>query len=109
MPAPTLTDFVLANTTLTPVPLVPEVVLHSAAEAMDLWELTDHDQPPFWAFPWAGGQALARYLLDHLPPIGKPDRTALKVYKGGHMFYFDPAIRAAFTADAQAFYRRAGM
>ncbi|WP_285639903.1 50S ribosomal protein L11 methyltransferase [Lentzea sp. NBRC 102530] len=65
MSAPTLTEFVLANTTLTPVPLVPEVVLHSAAEAMDLWELTHHDQPPFWAFPWAGGQALARHLLDN--------------------------------------------
>ena len=65
MSAPTLSEFVLANTTLTPVPLVPEVVLHSAAEALDLWELTHHDQPPFWAFPWAGGQALARHLLDH--------------------------------------------
>lgn len=65
MTAPTLSDFVLAHTTLAPVPLVPEVHLHSAAEAMDLWELTDHDQPPFWAFPWAGGQALARYVLDH--------------------------------------------
>ncbi|SER03657.1 Predicted nicotinamide N-methyase [Lentzea xinjiangensis] len=64
MPAPTLTDFVLAHTTPAPVPLVPEIVLHSAVEAMDLWELTDHDQPPFWAFPWAGGQALARHLLD---------------------------------------------
>ncbi|USX54283.1 methyltransferase [Lentzea sp. HUAS12] len=65
MSAPTLTDFVLAHTTLTPVPLVSEVSLHSAAEAMDLWELTRHDQPPFWAFPWAGGQALARHLLDN--------------------------------------------
>jgi predicted nicotinamide N-methyase len=65
MSAPTFSEFVLANTALTPVPLVPEVVLHSAAEAMDLWELTHHDQPPFWAFPWAGGQALARHLLDH--------------------------------------------
>lgn len=65
MSAPTLTEFVLANTTLTPVPLVPEVVLHSACEAMELWERTHHDQPPFWAFPWAGGQALARHVLDH--------------------------------------------
>ncbi|MFD4636750.1 class I SAM-dependent methyltransferase [Lentzea sp. NPDC058436] len=65
MSAPTLTDFVLTHTTLAPVPLVPEVSLHSAVEAMDLWELTHHDEPPFWAFPWAGGQALARHLLDN--------------------------------------------
>ncbi|WP_329791751.1 50S ribosomal protein L11 methyltransferase [Lentzea sp. DG1S-22] len=65
MSAPALTDFVLAHTSPVPVPLVPEVVLHSAVEAMDLWERTRHDQPPFWAFPWAGGQALARHVLDH--------------------------------------------
>ena len=65
MSAPTLAEFVLANTTLTPVPLVPEIVLHSACEALELWERTHHDQPPFWAFPWAGGQALARHVLDH--------------------------------------------
>lgn len=62
-------EFVLAHTTLAPVPLVPEIVLHSAAEAMDLWALTEHEQPPFWAFPWAGGQALARYVLDHASDV----------------------------------------
>lgn len=53
--------------------------------------------------------AASGYVLDHLPPIGRPGRTQLKTYKGGHMFYFDPAARAAFTADAEAFYRGAGL
>ncbi|MEV8518122.1 50S ribosomal protein L11 methyltransferase [Dactylosporangium sp. NPDC051484] len=63
-------QFVLANTRLSPVPLTPEVHLHLADEAIELWERTESDQggqlpPPFWAFAWAGGQALARYVLDH--------------------------------------------
>jgi predicted nicotinamide N-methyase len=50
---------------------VPEIELHLAAEAHDLWLKTEEElaeiglPPPFWAFAWAGGQALARYLLDH--------------------------------------------
>jgi carboxypeptidase C (cathepsin A) len=52
---------------------------------------------------------VSRYVLEHLPPIGGPDRTRLKLYKGGHMFYFDAAARAAFTADAGLFYRGAGL
>jgi predicted nicotinamide N-methyase len=52
------------------VPLVPELRLYQAAESADLWELagggySSDEPPPFWAFAWAGGQALARYLLDH--------------------------------------------
>lgn len=49
----------------------------------------------------------SRYIIDRMPPIGTGERLALKIYKGGHMFYFDPASRAAFTADAAAFYARA--
>ncbi|WP_373503119.1 methyltransferase [Aestuariivirga sp.] len=54
-----------------PPPLVPEVLLHLAHEAVPLWQKTEEElgemglPPPFWAFAWAGGQALARYLLDH--------------------------------------------
>jgi len=48
---------------------------------------------------------VTRYVLDHLPPIGAPDRTKLKLYRGGHMFYLDPASRKAFANDAAAFYR----
>ena len=47
------------------VPFVPEIRLLTAAEPFGLWDLTERDAPPFWAFPWAGGQALARYVLDH--------------------------------------------
>lgn len=51
-------------------PFVPEIRLHLADEAMALWEMTEADlgrlnlPPPFWAFAWAGGQALARFILD---------------------------------------------
>ena len=50
------------------VPFVPEIRLLTTAEPSGVWELwdrTERDAPPFWAFPWAGGQALARYVLDH--------------------------------------------
>ncbi|AGZ45220.1 class I SAM-dependent methyltransferase [Actinoplanes friuliensis] len=62
------TDFVRANTRLAPVPFLPELVLHQADEPIELWERTEEaggeQPPPFWAFAWAGGQALARHLLD---------------------------------------------
>ncbi|PTW52951.1 putative nicotinamide N-methyase [Breoghania corrubedonensis] len=62
--------FIRANTTLLPVPHAPEISLHLAHEAIDLWTRTEEEleeiglPPPFWAFAWAGGQALARYILD---------------------------------------------
>lgn len=63
--------FILAQTRLLPVPHAPEIRLHVAEEATELWQKTEDElaviglPPPFWAFAWAGGQALARYLLDH--------------------------------------------
>jgi predicted nicotinamide N-methyase len=63
--------FIRAETRLRPVPHAPEVVLHVADEATALWQKTEEElgeiglPPPFWAFAWAGGQALARYVLDH--------------------------------------------
>ena len=63
--------FIRAHTRLLPVPHAPEIVLHVAEEATELWQKTEDElaviglPPPFWAFAWAGGQALARYLLDH--------------------------------------------
>jgi len=62
--------FVRLHARLAPVPFVPEVRLHQADEPIGLWELTEGEfrseqPPPFWAFAWAGGQALARYVLDH--------------------------------------------
>lgn len=63
--------FIAANTRLQPVPHAPEISLHLADEVTPIWRLTEEElgelglPPPFWAFAWAGGQALARYLLDH--------------------------------------------
>jgi predicted nicotinamide N-methyase len=65
------TAFVLDNTEIKAPPLVPEIRLHLATEVTPLWQATEESlsrgpvPPPFWAFAWAGGQALARYLLDH--------------------------------------------
>ena len=62
--------FILANTRLQSPPQVPEVTLHLADEITPLWQLSETAMqekelpPPFWAFAWPGGQALARYLLD---------------------------------------------
>jgi predicted nicotinamide N-methyase len=63
--------FIRAETRLLPVPHAPEILLHVADEATELWQKTEEElgdiglPPPFWAFAWAGGQALARYILDH--------------------------------------------
>ncbi|MGZ3417006.1 MAG: class I SAM-dependent methyltransferase [Polyangiales bacterium] len=46
-------------------PLVPEVVLSIADAITPLWEARANEPLPYWAVPWAGGQALARYVLDH--------------------------------------------
>jgi len=62
------------------VPFVPEVTLLTAAEPFGLWDRTACDAPPFWAFPWAGGQGLARYLLDH--PQAVAGRAVLDVASG---------------------------
>lgn len=64
-------SFIRANTRLLAPPLVPEIKLHLAEESVPIWQKTEEElgemnvPPPFWAFAWAGGQALARYLLDN--------------------------------------------
>jgi len=64
-------QFIRDNTRLQAPPHAPELVLHLADEITPIWRLTEEElgeiglPPPFWAFAWAGGQALARYLLDH--------------------------------------------
>ena len=63
--------FIRAKTELLQPPLVPEIWLYLAAESLPIWRKTEEElsteglPPPYWAFAWAGGQALARYLLDH--------------------------------------------
>ena len=71
MSIPDRQAFIRAQTRLLPVPHAPEISLHIADVATELWSKTEEElgeiglPPPFWAFAWAGGQALARYLLDH--------------------------------------------
>jgi predicted nicotinamide N-methyase len=63
--------FILANTRLLAVPLTPEIRLHLAEESLPIWQKTEEElgridvPPPWWAFAWAGGQALARHVLDN--------------------------------------------
>ncbi|HWK46473.1 MAG TPA: methyltransferase [Stellaceae bacterium] len=63
--------FILRNTAIATPPLVPEIRLHLATEITPIWQATEvvlaeiGVAPPFWAFAWAGGQALARHILDH--------------------------------------------
>ncbi|MBV9094912.1 MAG: methyltransferase [Streptosporangiaceae bacterium] len=71
-PEPAANELIRELTELRPVPLVPEILLHQGAdELVGLWERMEAAMgrsgldPPFWAFAWAGGQALARYLLDN--------------------------------------------
>jgi predicted nicotinamide N-methyase len=64
-------DFIAANAALIVPPLVPELKLYLATEVVPLWRATEEElaaqgvPPPYWAFAWAGGQALARYILDN--------------------------------------------
>ena len=80
------TAFIRANTAVMAPPLVPEVRLHLAHEAVPIWQKTEEElgeiglPPPFWAFAWAGGQALARHLLDH-PEIVR-DRRVIDLASG---------------------------
>ena len=78
--------FIRANTRLRPVPLVLEISIYVADEAVPLWHKTEEEigehglPPPFWAFAWAGGQALARHVLDH-PQIVR-GKTVLDLASG---------------------------
>ena len=78
--------FVRHNTAIGAPPLVPEIRLHLATAITPIWQATEASltrnglPPPFWAFAWAGGQALARYLLDH--PELVADREVLDIGSG---------------------------
>ena len=89
---------VQSATRLETVPFVPEITLLTTAEPSalwDLWDQTQRDAPPFWAYPWAGGQALARYVLDH--PAVVRGRRVLDAASGSGLV----AIAAA-TAGASS-------
>jgi predicted nicotinamide N-methyase len=78
--------FILEHTRLQRPPHCPEIMLHLADEVTPIWRMTEEAlgelglPPPFWAFAWAGGQALARYLLDH--PQEVEGRTAVDFATG---------------------------
>jgi predicted nicotinamide N-methyase len=97
----TRTAFIRANTRLLPVPHAPEIRLHLADESVPLWKKTEeelHEEglpPPFWAFAWAGGQALARYVLDH--PETVRDRSVLDFASGSGLV----AVAAAKSGAAE--------
>jgi predicted nicotinamide N-methyase len=67
--------FITGNTRVLSPPLVPEIRLHLAEESLPIWQKTEEElgeinvPPPYWAFAWAGGQALARYILDNPAPL----------------------------------------
>ncbi len=73
-------QFIATNAALIAPPLVPEIKLYLATEVVPLWRATEEElekngvPPPYWAFAWAGGQALARYLLDN-PDIVRGKRV----------------------------------
>jgi predicted nicotinamide N-methyase len=93
--------FVRRNTAIAAPPLVPEICLHLATEITPIWQATEESlarsalPPPFWAFAWAGGQALARYLLDH--PEQVVGRCVLDFGSGSGLV----AIAAAKAGAAQ--------
>jgi predicted nicotinamide N-methyase len=97
-------EFVLAHTRVRPAPFVPELRLHLADDSLELWEATRQAvdrgdvPPPFWAFVWAGGQALARHLLDH--PDVVAGRPVLDVATGSGLVALAAARAGASTVTA---------
>jgi predicted nicotinamide N-methyase len=92
--------FVRRHLRVSPVAEVPEILLHQAKEPISLWLLTEGEYrseapPPFWAFAWAGGQGLARYLLDH--PAEVAGRSVLDLASGSGVV----AIAAARAGAAE--------
>ncbi len=97
-------DFIIANTRMMRPPLVPEVRLRLADEAVPLWTKTEEQlgamglPPPFWAFAWAGGQALARYVLDN--PALVRGRRVLDFASGSGLVGIAAALAGARAAEA---------
>ncbi len=118
---PPMPQIMRTGTRLRPVPLVPEIWLHQADDPVSLWQRTELAagrtglDPPFWAFAWAGGQALARYLLDHREAVR--GRHAIDVASGSGLvaiaaakagaaavtaYDIDPLATAAIRVNAEA-------
>jgi len=106
--------FIRANTRLSAPRLIPEIVLHQADRLLPLWRATEPDlaamglPPPYWAFAWAGGQALARYLLDN--PQAVTGKTVLDFGAGSGLGAVAAAKAGAartIAAEIDAFAREA--
>jgi predicted nicotinamide N-methyase len=103
-PIPDRPAFILAHTRLIAPPLTPELQLQLADEATDLWQKTEDElgriglPPPFWAFAWAGGQALARYILDHRELVA--GRRVLDFASGSGLVAIAAAKAGAATVEA---------
>ena len=96
-------EFIAANTTSGTAPVVPEITLLVGGLAMPLWEqaaLADDRPavpPPYWAWPWAGGQALAQFVLDH-PAIAR-GRSVADIGAGGGIVAIAAALSGAREVD----------
>jgi len=96
--------FIRENTRLLAPPLAPRMRLHLADEAVSLWEKTEEElgemglPPPFWAFAWAGGQALARYLEDN--PHVVAGKRALDFASGSGLVAIAAAKAGATSVEA---------
>ncbi len=102
--------FVRRNTAVAAPPLVPEIRLHLATEVTPIWQATEESlarggvPPPFWAFAWAGGQALARYLLDR--PETVAGRSVLDFGSGSGLVAIAAAkagARSVYAAEIDHF------
>src|SRR5580704_14459570 len=103
-PGPSPLEIIRSGTRLAPVPLVPEIRLHQASEPIGMWQRTEEAtgqaglDPPFWAFAWAGGRALARYLLDH--PETVRGRHVIDVASGSGLVAIAAAMAGAAAVTA---------
>jgi len=85
------------------VPLVPEIRLHLAADAIVLWARMEAEArmtlaAPFWASAWLGGQALARFVLDHREMVA--DRRVLDLAAGSGLVGIAASLAGAATVTA---------
>ncbi|MBB4238779.1 class I SAM-dependent methyltransferase [Rhizobium esperanzae] len=96
--------FIRANTSVMAPPHVPEISLHLASEAHELWLKTEEEleaiglPPPFWAFAWAGGQGLARYILDNTEMV--QGKTVLDFASGSGLVGIAAVIAGALEVTA---------
>jgi predicted nicotinamide N-methyase len=103
-PAEGRAAFIRANTRLVAPPLAPEMRLHLADEAVALWTKTEAElrasglPPPFWAFAWAGGQALARWIGDHRERV--VGRRILDFASGSGIVAIAAALAGAAKVEA---------